>query len=228
MPTTLRVLLAEDNLLVREGLCRLLAVSDAVSVVAACSSLQEAVEAIDACRPDVVLTDIRMPPTFTDEGVQLARQLRTSHPLLGVVVLSQFAEPSYAATVLGAGSSRRGYLLKDGVSDLERLERAIKAVVSGDSFIDDEVMRALVRSRDGDARALAGLSTREQEVLSRIAEGASNRAIAETLGVTSNAVEKHVGSIFVKLGLLDGDAWNRRVQAAVLHLKARGTVSALA
>lgn len=194
MPTVLRVVVVEDSLLVREGLCRLLTMSPRVAVVGSCSSLPEAVSAVEETEPDVVLTDVRMPPTFTDEGVQLARQLRRTHPRLGVVVLSQYAEPSYAAAVLGDRSSRRAYMLKDGVHDLDRVVRAIVAVASGDSFIDDEVMRALVRSRDPQRCALRTLSPREQEVLSELAEGASNRTIARALGVSDNAVEKHVGA----------------------------------
>lgn len=226
MPTLLRVVVAEDSLLVREGLCRLLAMSARVSVVASCSSFPEALAAVEETGPDAVVTDVRMPPTFTDEGVQLSCRLRRTHPRVGVVVLSQYAEPSYAAAVLGDRSSRRGYLLKDGVHDLDRLERALVAVASGDSFIDDEVVRALLRSRDAPSTGLATLSPREQEVLSELAGGASNRTIAVALGVSDNAVEKHVGSIFTKLGLFDGEASNRRVQAAVLHLRAQGSALA--
>jgi DNA-binding NarL/FixJ family response regulator len=219
MGERLRAVVAEDNLLVRQGLCSLLAVSGVVDVRAACSSLPELLEAVEVHDPDVVLTDIRMPPGFSDEGVQAARQLRESHPGLGVVVISQFADPGYAMAVLGDGSDGRAYMLKDRVHDLDRLLAAIRAVVAGASFVDEEIVAALVRSR---ARLVGGptdaLTEREREVLTEVATGASNASIAESLGVSAHAVEKHINSIFAKLGLADGKTSNRRVQAVLLHL----------
>ena len=147
MDEPLRAVLAEDNLLVRQGLCSLLAVSGVVEVLAACSSLPELLEAVETHHPDVVLTDIRMPPGFSDEGIQAARLLRQSHPDLGVVVISQFADASYAMAVLGDGSSGRAYILKDRVHDLDRLLRAIRAVVAGGSFVDEEIVDVLVRAQ---------------------------------------------------------------------------------
>ncbi len=222
MDELLRAVVAEDNLLVRQGLCSLLALSGVVDVVAACSSLPELLEAVEAQQPDVVLTDIRMPPGFSDEGIQAARRLRQTHPDLGVVVISQFADPSYAMAVLGDGSNGRAYILKDRVHDLDRLLRAIRAVVAGDSFVDEEIVDALVRSSarlaDGPIDAL---TDREREVLAEVATGASNATIAESLDVSAHAVEKHINSIFSKLGLSDGRTANRRVQAVLVHLRSQ-------
>ncbi len=222
MGERLRAVLAEDNLLVRQGLCSLLAISGEVDVLAACSSLPKLLEAVDAHQPDVVLTDIRMPPGFSDEGIQAARLLRESHPTLGVVVISQFADPSYAMAVLGDGSNGRAYILKDRVHDLDRLLRAIRAVVAGDSFVDEEIVAALVQSH---ARLGEGptdsLTDREREVLAEVATGASNASIAESLGVSGHAVEKHINSIFSKLGLSGSPSVNRRVQAVLVHLQSQ-------
>jgi len=220
MGEPLRAVLAEDNLLVRQGLCSLLALSGVVDVLAACSSLPELLEAVETHDPDVVLTDIRMPPGYSDEGIQAARLLRQSHPHLGVVVISQYADASYAMAVLGDGSNGRAYILKDRVHDLDRLLRAIRAVVAGDSFVDEEVVDALVRSRTRLGEGPTDtLTDREREVLAEIATGASNAAIAEALGVSYHAVEKHINSIFAKLGLSEARAVNRRVQAVLLHLQ---------
>jgi DNA-binding NarL/FixJ family response regulator len=219
MPLPLRAVLAEDNLLVREGLCSLLAASGQVEVCAACAALPELLEAVDRHRPDVVLTDVRMPPGFSDEGVQAARLLRQRHPEVGVVVISQFADPGYAAEVFAAGSRSRAYILKDGVHDLDRLLRAIRAVAMGDSFLDDEVVEALVRARTRRVDTpIEALTAREREVLAEVASGASNAAIADALRVSGNAVEKHINAIFAKLGLFDGRSVNRRVKAALVHL----------
>ena len=220
MDEPLRAVLAEDNLLVRQGLCSLLAVSGVVEVLAACSSLPELLEAVETHHPDVVLTDIRMPPGFSDEGIQAARLLRQSHPDLGVVVISQFADASYAMAVLGDGSSGRAYILKDRVHDLDRLLRAIRAVVAGGSFVDEEIVDVLVRAqgRLGEGPTDT-LTDREREVLAQLATGASNTSIADSLEVSAHAVEKHITSIFTKLGLSGGPTVNRRVLAVLAHLQ---------
>ena len=222
MDRPVRAVLAEDNLLVRQGLCSLLGLSGVVEVLAACSSLPELLDAVDEHQPDVVLTDIRMPPGFSDEGIQAARLLRESHPKLGVVVISQYADASYAMAVLGDGSNGRAYILKDRVHDLDRLLRAIRAVMAGGSFVDEEVVDALVRSRArlGDG-PIDALTDREREVLAEVATGASNATIAEALEVSAHAIEKHINSIFSKLGLADGRSANRRVQAVLVHLQSQ-------
>jgi DNA-binding NarL/FixJ family response regulator len=217
-----RVVLAEDSLLVREGLVSLLAGTGLVELLAACSSLPELLEAVETHRPDVVLTDIRMPPGHSDEGIQAARTLRTSHPEVGVVVISQFADPAYALAVFDEGSRGRGYLLKDRVDDRERLVRAIRAVASGGSFIDEEVVDALIRSRSRLVDSpIQTLTDREREVLAEVATGRSNAAVAAQLGISENAIGKHISSIFAKLGLTEDEEVNRRVKAVLVYLAGR-------
>jgi DNA-binding NarL/FixJ family response regulator len=220
--TPYRVVLAEDNLLVREGLASLLRASDEIDLCAASSSLPELLDAVDACQPDVVLTDIRMPPDHSDEGIQAARLLRQRHPELGVVVISQFADPAYALAVFETGTRGRGYLLKDRVDDLGRLLAAIRAVAAGGSFIDEEVVEALIRSRSRLVDSpIQTLTTREREVLAEVATGRSNTAVAAHLGVSENAIGKHISSIFAKLGLIEDDEVNRRVKAVLVYLAGR-------
>ena len=218
----LRIVLAEDNLLVRAGVSSLLSTYADVDLVAACGDPDELYAAVEAERPDVVLTDIRMPPTHTDEGIRVARSLRRTAPGVGVVVLSQFVEPAYALDLFAEGSRGRGYLLKDHVDDVDRLVSAVRTVASGGSYIDDDVVDALVRARRRSLDSpLAALSTREADVLAELASGASNAAIARSLGVSEHSVEKHTGVIFAKLGL-SGDAdVNRRVTAVLLFLAGR-------
>jgi DNA-binding NarL/FixJ family response regulator len=220
----IRVVLAEDNLLVREGLISLLSSADEVELLAACSSLPELIEAVTTYKPDVVLTDIRMPPGHTDEGIQAARLLRQSHPDLGVVVISQFADPAYALAVFETGTRGRGYLLKDRVDDLRRLLAAIGAVAGGGSFIDEEIVEALIRSRSRlvDSPVLT-LTAREREVLAEVAMGRSNTAVAARLGVSENAIGKHISSIFAKLGLSEDEEINRRVKAVLVFLAGRSS-----
>jgi DNA-binding NarL/FixJ family response regulator len=220
--TAIRVVLAEDNLLVREGLVSLLGASDEVELQAACSSLPDLLEAVEAVSPDVVLTDIRMPPGHSDEGIQAARLLRERHPDMGVVVISQFADPAYALAVFETGTRGRGYVLKDRVDDLGRLLAAIKAVAAGGSFIDEEVVEALIRSRSrlADSPVLT-LTPREREVLAEVATGRSNTAVAAHLGVSENAIGKHISSIFAKLGLTEDEEVNRRVKAVLVYLAGR-------
>ena len=220
--TRYRIVLAEDNLLVREGLVSLLGRTDEVDLCAVASSLPELLSTVDACRPEVVLTDIRMPPNHTDEGIQAARLLRERYPDLGVVVISQFADPAYALAVFETGTRGRGYLLKDRVDDLGRLMAAIRAVAGGGSFIDEEVVEALIRSRSRLVDSpIQSLTPREREVLAEVATGRSNAAVATHLGVSENAIGKHISSIFAKLGLTEDDEVNRRVKAVLVYLAGR-------
>jgi DNA-binding NarL/FixJ family response regulator len=217
---TVRVVVADDDLLVRAGLCSLLALSDAVEVCGTCESVPELLAAVEAHTPDVVLTDIRMPPDHRDEGVQAAQRLRATHPQVGVVVLSQYADPGYAAAVFAGGSRGRGYVLKQRVDDLDFLLLVITTVASGGSFIDEEVVEVLARGRHAPVdHRIGSLTPREQEVLAEVATGATNAGVAAALGISDNAVEKHINSIFAKLGLDDGRTVNRRVRAVLAHLE---------
>lgn len=214
-----RIVVAEDNLLVREGLVSLLSTVDTLEVVATCASLPELLESVERRRPDVVVTDIRMPPDHQDEGIRAAASLRRSHPDVGVVVLSQFVEPAYALALLDEGTKGRGYILKDRIDEVDRLAGAIETVRLGGSFIDDEVVDALVRSRtrmvDSPIDVLTG---REIDVLTEMATGATNSVIADRLSVSEHAIEKHSNSIFAKLGLTEDAAINRRVKAVLVFL----------
>jgi len=219
----IRVVLAEDSLIVREGVRRLLELDGEVEVVAGCGDLDALLEAVEAERPDVVLTDIRMPPDASDEGIRAALKLRETHPELGVVVLSQYAEPGYALALLEDGSDRRAYLLKDRVDDRAMLIGAIQTVARGGSYVDPKIVEVLVASRRANERsALAELTPRELDVLREMARGANNAAIAEALVVTERSVEKYVHSIFAKLGLTWEDNVNRRVKAVLLYLSEQG------
>jgi DNA-binding NarL/FixJ family response regulator len=215
----LRVVVAEDNLLVREGVRELLAREPDVEVVAAVGDLPSLERAVDAERPDVVLTDIRMPPAGTDEGIRFAARLRDTSPGTGVVVLSQHADPAYALALLEEGSDRRAYLLKDRVSNRAELLAAIRAVAGGGSMIDPKIVEGLVAARSrAEHSPLNALTPREREVLAEIAQGKSNAAIGESLFLTKRAVEKHINSIFLKLGLADAEEVSKRVKAALLLL----------
>ena len=214
-----RVVLAEDNFLLREGIRGMLATVEDVEVVAGCQDLPQTLTAIAELGPDVVLTDIRMPPDRRDEGIKIADHCRRVYPQIGVILLSHYAEPGYVRALLSQGTQRRGYLLKERVSDLDELVRAIDTVAGGGSVIDPKVVETLI-----DARTLTGdgelgrLTRRERQVLEGIAQGRTNAAIAETLVLTAHAVEKHINSIFTKLGL-SGDRVNHpRVRAALLYL----------
>ena len=215
----IRLVLAEDHYLVREGLRRLLEAQPGLEVAAACGDLDSLLEAVDREDPDVVVTDIRMPPGSSDEGIQAAMRLRETKPRLGVVVLSQYADPSYALALLDTGSAGRAYLLKERVNDLDHLVAAIRTVSEGGSLIDPKVVEGLVAQR---ARAttspVAELTPREREVLRRMAEGENNASIAEDLVVTEPSVEKVIHSIFMKLGLTWEPAVHKRVKAVLLYL----------
>lgn len=211
--------MAEDNLLVREGLVSLIATQPDLHVVSTCGSLPELLEAVVQHDPDVVVTDIRMPPDHTDEGIRAAGKFRQTRPDLGVVVLSQFVNPAYALSLLEHGTKGRGYLLKDRVDEVDRLATAIRTVRSGGSFIDDEVVDALVRARTRRVDSpLRSLSQRELEVLAEMATGATNSVIAERLNVGEHAVEKHSNAIFSKLALTEDQEVNRRVKAVLVFL----------
>ena len=215
----IRVVLAEDSYLAREGLRRLLETRPGLDVVADCGDLPSLLAAVDEHRPDVVLTDIRMPPEGRDEGIQAANRLRDERPGVGVVVLSHYAEPTYALALLEGGSERRAYLLKERVGDLGQLEAAIEAVAAGGSVIDPKVVEALVAARAaGAGSSLAELTPRERDVLRAMAQGMNNAAVAEALVIAERSVEKYVHSIFSKLGLAWEDHVHRRVKAVLLYL----------
>jgi DNA-binding NarL/FixJ family response regulator len=214
-----RVALADDNLIVREGISRLLAGQADIDVVASCDDLDSLMAAVEEHKPDVVVTDIRMPPTHTDEGIRLAAQLRAQHPEVGVVVLSNYAEAGFAMALLESGSEGRAYLLKERVHSRTQLASAIQSVAAGGSVMDPKVVEPLVAARSRSERSpLSDLTAREREVLSEIAQGKSNAAIAETLVLTKRAVEKHINSIFLKLDLSDAEDVSKRVKAALLFL----------
>jgi DNA-binding NarL/FixJ family response regulator len=215
----IRVVVAEDSFLVREGLEQLLRSSSTVEVVASCDDVDSLLEAIDRERPDVVLSDIRMPPTRTDEGIRVASRLRETHPETGVIILSQYSEPGYVVELLEQGSDRRGYLLKEWVHDPGQLISAIDTVARGGSLIDPKIVEVLVAARTRAERSpLLQLTAREREVLAEIASGKSNNAIAESLVLTKRAVEKHINSIFLKLDLAAAEDVSKRVKATLLFL----------
>jgi DNA-binding NarL/FixJ family response regulator len=220
---SIRVVLAEDSYLVREGVTRLLASDPDIEVVAACEDYDSLLTAVESEKPDVVLTDIRMPPTGTDEGIRVAEHLRDVSPDTGVVLLSQYADPAYALAFLERGSERHAYLLKERVSDLEQLRNAILEVHRGGSVIDPKVVEALVAARAARAESpLVHLTPREHEVLAEMAQGKNNAGIAAALVLTERAVEKHINSIFSKLGLSEEPDVHRRVKAVLLFLGERG------
>jgi DNA-binding NarL/FixJ family response regulator len=215
----IRLVLAEDHYLVREGVRRLLDAQPGFEVAAVCGDLDSLLEAVDREGPDVVVTDIRMPPGHSDEGIQAARRLRETKPELGVVVLSQYSNPSYALALLDTGSAGRAYLLKERVNDLDQLVAAIRTVSEGGSLIDPKVVEGLVADR---ARAATSpvreLTTRERDVLRKMAGGENNASIAEHLVLTERSVEKLINSIFMKLGLTWEPAVHKRVKAVILYL----------
>jgi DNA-binding NarL/FixJ family response regulator len=218
----LRIVLAEDNYIVREGVGKLIASEDDLEVVAACADYDALMQVTAAEQPDVVVTDIRMPPTGTDEGIRAANELREQLPDLGVVVLSQYSEPRYALDFLEHGSRGRAYLLKERVSDIGQLAQAIREVARGGSVIDPEVVDALVaaRSRAADS-PLRSLTPRETEILGEMAQGKNNAAVAASLVLSERAVEKHINSIFSKLNLSQEPDVHRRVKAVLLFLSAQ-------
>jgi DNA-binding NarL/FixJ family response regulator len=216
----IRVVYADDSFLMRQALEAVLERLDGVEVVAGYLDGDTLLAAVEERRPDVVVTDMRMPPSGDEEGIRIANRLRRRHPSVGVVVLTQYAEPRYGLELLQAGSEGRGYLLKERVNDPRELHAAIEAVAHGGSVFDPAMVRLLVaRGPVGDS-ALDELTPRERQVLAGMAQGKSNAAIAEDLVLTKKAIEKHVGSIFLKLGLPEEHVVSRRVAAVLLYLAA--------
>ncbi|SQD97779.1 MULTISPECIES: response regulator transcription factor [unclassified Parafrankia] len=215
----LRVVLADDSLLMREGVRRLLDLQADITVVGSCGDLEGLLATVEAERPDAVVTDVRMPPTGTDEGIRAASLLRSSHPRVGVVVLSQYTSPEYALSLFERGSAGRAYLLKDRVGEPQHLADAVRAVAAGRSVVDPVVVEALVTARTSTrASVLASLSPREREVLSRIAQGKNNAAVGAAIFLSERAVEKHINALFAKLGLTTEPDINRRVKAVLIYL----------
>ena len=219
----LRVVVAEDNLLVREGVVTLLANQEGIEVAGSVGSYDELMDAVEREQPDVVLTDIRMPPTGTDEGIRAALTLRDTHPRTAVVVLSQYVDPAYALALLERGSESRAYLLKERVSDPAQIVHAIEETARGGSVIDPLVVESLVAQRTARASSpLERLTPREREVLEQMAQGRNNAGIAQALFLSERAVEKHINSLFSKLGLSEEPDVHRRVKAVLLFLSASG------
>jgi DNA-binding NarL/FixJ family response regulator len=220
MPEPIRVVIAEDNYLVREGTRRLLEDSGEVQVVAAVGSAEELLDAVERLVPDAVLTDIRMPPSHDMEGIHAAHRIRASHPQVGVVVLSQHADEAYAFLLLKDGTAGLAYLLKERVGDTDELLRAFRETMAGRSVIDPAVVEALVASRSRQAHSpLATLTPRETDVLREMAQGKTNAAVAEALSVSESAVEKYANGIFSKLGLSEEPLVHRRVAAVLAFLR---------
>jgi DNA-binding NarL/FixJ family response regulator len=213
----IRVVAAEDSFLAREGIESILGDIEDVELVEMSGDLDELRTAVERSSPDVVLTDIRMPPTNTDEGIRFAAEARDSHPELGVVILSQHAEPRYAMALFKAGSDRRAYLLKERLKDQSELSRALHDVAAGRSLVDSKVVDKLLSTPERHS-GLHKLTARELETLGLIAEGRSNASIASSLRITKRAVERHINAIFVKLDLGEPEDVSRRVKAALLYL----------
>jgi DNA-binding NarL/FixJ family response regulator len=216
----LRVVIADDSFIVRAGVVELLAAERDVEVVASCADGDALRAAVATRRPDVVLTDIRMPPSGDAEGLAVAEELRATRPDVGVVVVSQYASPAYALRLLDGGSERRAYLLKDRLSDRRQLVAALRTVAAGGSFVDATIIEALLESPSGPP-GLADLPPREAATLALLAEGLSNEAIAERLGASRRAVEKDANAIFHKLGVGGEQRFSPRVMAALIFLRER-------
>jgi DNA-binding NarL/FixJ family response regulator len=220
----LRVVLAEDSFLVREGVTTLLEMEPSIDLVGTCGDRDALLDLVDREQPDVVVTDIRMPPDESQEGIEVADQLRRTHPSIGVVILSQYTEPRYALMLLESGSDGRAYLLKDRLNNRRALTEAIEAVAGGGSVIDPRVVDVLVSAQtQAESSPLADLTTREREILAEIATGKSNAAIAESLVLTKRAVEKHINAIFWKLNLHGAEDVSQRVKATLMYLGEEGS-----
>jgi DNA-binding NarL/FixJ family response regulator len=217
--SVVRVALAEDNVLLREGVSRLVAANEDFELVGVASDLPQLLALVSEHAPDVVVTDIRMPPTGTDEGIRAAAWIHDNHPRVGVVVLSQYSAPKYAVALLEHGSAGRAYLLKERVGSVDELARAIRTVAQGGSVIDHTVVDELVQARSRQRTSgLSSLTARESQILAEMAQGKSNSAIAAAVSVSERAVEKHTNSIFAKLGLTEEKDVNRRVKAVLVYL----------
>lgn len=215
----MRVVVADDSAVIREGLVAMLTEQPGLHLVGVCEDGAQLERVAARERPDAVITDIRMPPSGEREGIRVASRLRESQPRLGVVVLSQHVEPEYAIDLMSSGASGRAYILKDRLGDAAELARVVRAVSEGGSEIDPLVVDALIAARTRERRSpLQDLTPRELEILAQIAEGKSNAAIADSLVLTKGAVEKHVNSIFSKLGLRERDDVSRRVKATLVFL----------
>ena len=219
MSRRLRVVVAEDSYLVREGIVRALADSEHIDVVGAEGDYDSLVETVERTAPDVVVSDIRMPPTGTDEGIRFAVELSRTHPEVGVVVLSEHAQLTYATELFEGNNTRRAYILKERVADQAFLLQVVDAVARGRPMLDPKIVSMLIDARLSPGSGMESLTERERQVLALVADGASNRAVAGELGITVRAVERHVNSIFGKLGLEDHDAVNRRVLAALVYVR---------
>ena len=219
----LRVVFAEDNYLVREGTSALLAEVPEIDLVGVVEDPQALLRSVGELKPDAVLTDIRMPPTFTSEGIDAAKKIRADHPSVGVVVLSQYTEDDLAFELLSDGVAGLGYLLKERISQVDELVRAPQEVCRGGSALDPKIVEGLMSRRSKEARSpLHNLTDRERDVLSEMAAGRNNAAIAKALYLSDRAVEKHIGVVFQKLGLVDEGEVNRRVMAVLAFLDAGG------
>jgi DNA-binding NarL/FixJ family response regulator len=218
----LRVVFADDNYLVRKGTSAFLATSPEIDLVASVADTPSLLAAVREHGPDAVLTDIQMPPSYSTEGIDAAKRIRADHPGIGVVVLSQYVEADYAVELLRDGVAGLGYLLKERVSDLDELVRALHDVARGGSALDPKVVEGLLQQRSNEPSALSGLTDREREVLEEMATGRSNAAIAKTLFMSERAVEKQITSVFQKLGLSEEGDLNRRVSAVLAFLDAGG------
>ncbi len=217
----LRVVLADDNYLVREGITALLAEVDELDLVDSVADPQSLLKSVREHRPDAVLTDIQMPPTHTTEGIDAAKQIRLEHPSIGVVVLSQYVEEHYALALLSDGVAGLGYLLKERVSDIEELVRALRDVASGGSALDPKVVEGLMMRKSAEADSpLRGLTDKERSVLEEMATGRTNSTIARALFMSERSVEKHISAVFLKLGLSDEGEVNRRVKAVLTFVEA--------
>lgn len=222
MGERISIVIAEDSLLVRDSVARALSVNPDMTVVGVAEDYDSAIDLVDTHAPTILFTDVRMPPTSTDEGIRLARMLRTTHPDVGVIVLSNYADPQYAAGLLEGGTTRRGYLLKERVAHFDELAEAVRQVAGGGTVLDPLVVEALL-AQPRAASTLSRLTAREREVLGELATGFSNRTIAQRLVLSQRAVEKHINSIFAKLELTVDDSVDRRVKAVLMFLGDRGT-----
>ncbi len=217
----LRVVLADDNYLVREGVTALLAEVEEIELVESVGDPQSLLKSVRQHQPDAVLTDIRMPPTHTTEGIDAAKQIRAEHPSIGVVVLSQYVEEDYALALLSDGVAGLGYLLKERVSDIDELVRALNEVARGGSALDPKVVEGLMMRKSAEASSpLRGLTEKERTVLEQMATGRTNASIAQTLYMSERSVEKHISALFLKLGLVDEGETNRRVMAVLAFVEA--------
>jgi DNA-binding NarL/FixJ family response regulator len=218
---TVRVVFADDNYLVREGLAALLTETDGIDLVETVADPAALHRAVATHRPDAVLTDIRMPPSFTTEGIDAAKRIRAEYPQTGVVVLSQYVEEDYALALLSEGVAGLGYLLKERVSDIAELVRALDDVARGGSALDPKVVEGLMLRKSGEASSpLRGLTDKERTVLEQMATGRTNASIAQTLYMSERSVEKHISAVFLKLGLVDEGESNRRVMAVLAFVEA--------